>query len=148
MKKLIIVLAIFLLSFGCAMVSSVKEEAVKSVLPEGCIQTVIEGDDYSYQSKIDPRTIIEEWTELTELRQETFMWSEFFYLNPDLNSNILVASFLKLVMFEAFSYLVNGEVEVFHFEGETKCYKKVEVPPKELAELEARLMNALGWKRS
>ena len=115
MKPIIIgiIIIAFLLSFGCAS-TPIIEEATKP-LPEGCVKTTyLEGDEYYYQSAIEPRVIDMEWIELEELRWGNYMEAAFYYRNPDPLSNIPVASLL--VQFNdvvAFAYLIDGELRFF-----------------------------------
>lgn len=149
MKSVIgIIIIAFLLSFGCTSNPIIEEEVTKLVLPEGCVKTTyLAGDEYYYQSVVEPRVIDMEWIELEELRWGNYMEAAFYYRNPDPSSNIPVASLL--VQFDAlvaFAYLIDGELEVFHFIN--TCYEKVEITAEQAKELKQQLTMALGWKES
>ena len=114
-------------------------------LPKGCTPSKIAkpGDAYSYQGKVDPQIIFNEWNEILELRRGDIILMQRVFKNPDPDSDILAAALLiQTGSTFLYSYLCQGRVHIFMYDFESGCYLEEKINEAQIWELKEILLKA------
>lgn len=118
-----------------------------ATVPHKIQETKIENNlgRYSYEGMVGPGVIFETWTEI----KTDFIgggWFRVYYINPNDNSKIRIASILMSPdgLVRAYAYLYNNEPYLFILNDEG-CYKLFEVTDEEVKEsIKQNLLDALN----